>query len=194
MKIGLIDVDGHNFPNIPLMKISSYYKKLGNSVEWYEPMFSGHMDTVYMSKVFGFTDDYPYHIDADLVIRGGHRLRDHVKRWAGSIRQYKRPPVAKHHRTHNAGLLVVWNNRHGIWVSNKRMSTGLFVLPCESQRRLAHIQARGFIRVLGWSEKYCSVRPEYTCLQRMARPVRPVARFQSMGGLQPRIGYSFDDK
>lgn len=26
MKIGLIDVDGHNFPNIPLMKISAYHK------------------------------------------------------------------------------------------------------------------------------------------------------------------------
>lgn len=30
MKIGLIDVDGHNFPNLALMKISGYYKaKLG---------------------------------------------------------------------------------------------------------------------------------------------------------------------
>lgn len=71
MRVGLIDVDGHNFPNIPLMKISSYYKKLGNSVEWYEPMFSGHMDVVYMSKVFSFTDDYQYHIDADRIYKGG---------------------------------------------------------------------------------------------------------------------------
>lgn len=71
MRVGLIDVDGHNFPNIPLMKISSYYKKLGNSVEWYEPMFSGHMDVVYMSKVFSFTDDYPYYINADRIYKGG---------------------------------------------------------------------------------------------------------------------------
>ena len=28
-KIGLIDVDGHNFPNIPLMKISAYHKARG---------------------------------------------------------------------------------------------------------------------------------------------------------------------
>ena len=27
MKIGLIDVDGHNFPNIPLMKLSAWHKK-----------------------------------------------------------------------------------------------------------------------------------------------------------------------
>lgn len=26
MRIGLIDVDGHNFPNIPLMKLSAWYK------------------------------------------------------------------------------------------------------------------------------------------------------------------------
>lgn len=71
MKIGLIDVDGHNYPNIPLMKISAWHKAQGDSVEWYDPMFSGHMDKVYMSKVFSFTPDYQYHIDADEVIKGG---------------------------------------------------------------------------------------------------------------------------
>jgi len=39
MRIGLIDVDGHNFPNLPLMKISAYHKAKGDSVEWYEPLF-----------------------------------------------------------------------------------------------------------------------------------------------------------
>lgn len=29
MQIGLIDVDGHNFPNLPLMKISAWHKKEG---------------------------------------------------------------------------------------------------------------------------------------------------------------------
>lgn len=71
MKIGLIDVDGHNFPNLPLMKISAYHKAKGDSVEWYETMFSGHMDIVYMSKVFDFTEDYQYYIDSDVVIKGG---------------------------------------------------------------------------------------------------------------------------
>lgn len=70
-KIGLIDVDGHNFPNIPLMKISAWHKSRVDSVEWYEPMFSGHMDKVYMSKVFSFTPDYQYNIDADEVIKRG---------------------------------------------------------------------------------------------------------------------------
>lgn len=71
MKIGLIDVDGHNFPNLPLMKLSAWHKQQGDSVEWYQPMFSGHMDRVYMSKVFSFTPDYEYYIDADEIIKGG---------------------------------------------------------------------------------------------------------------------------
>ena len=71
MKVGLIDVDGHNFPNLALMKISAYHKSKGDSVEWYSPMFSGHLDRVYMSKVFSFTPDYEYCIDADEVIQGG---------------------------------------------------------------------------------------------------------------------------
>lgn len=71
MKIGLIDVDGHNFPNLPLMKISAWHKQNGDHVEWYQPMFSGHMNRVYMSKVFSFTPDYEYCIDADEIVRGG---------------------------------------------------------------------------------------------------------------------------
>ena len=70
-RIGLIDVDGHNFPNIQLMKLSAYHKAKGGSVGWYDPMFSGHMDKVYMSKVFGFTTDYEYYIDADEIVKGG---------------------------------------------------------------------------------------------------------------------------
>ena len=71
MRIGLIDVDGHNFPNIPLMKISAWHKAKGDHVEWYDPMFSGHVDRVYMSKVFSFSPDYEYCIDADEIVQGG---------------------------------------------------------------------------------------------------------------------------
>ena len=69
--IGLIDVDGHNFPNIPLMKISAWHKSQGDSVEWYDPMFSDEKDIVYMSKVFSFTDDYMYPIRAKKIVKGG---------------------------------------------------------------------------------------------------------------------------
>lgn len=71
MRIGLIDVDGHNFPNLPLMKISAYHKAKGDSVAWYHQMFSERQDIVYMSKVFGFTPDFPYYINAEKVIKGG---------------------------------------------------------------------------------------------------------------------------
>ena len=76
MRIGLIDVDGHSgFPNFALMRISAWHKQNGDSVEWYQPMFSGHLDRVYMSKVFTFTPDYEYVVDADEVVRGGYRLQ-----------------------------------------------------------------------------------------------------------------------
>ena len=71
MKVGLIDVDGHNFPNLPLMKLSAYHKQRGDSVEWYDPMFSGHLDKVYASKVFSFSPDYEYYINADEAVYGG---------------------------------------------------------------------------------------------------------------------------
>lgn len=71
MKIGLIDVDGHNFPNLALMKLSAWHKQQGDTVEWYEPLLGGHYDKVYMSKVFSFTEDYEYPINADQIVRGG---------------------------------------------------------------------------------------------------------------------------
>lgn len=70
-KIGLIDVDGKKFPNLALMKISAWHKAQGDSVAWYDPMFSGHMDKVYLSKVFSFTPDYDAPIDADEIAKGG---------------------------------------------------------------------------------------------------------------------------
>lgn len=73
MKIGLIDVDGHNYPNLPLMKLSAWHKKQGDTVRWYEP-FDGlieRYDKVYLSKVFGFTPDYDFPIYADEIEKGG---------------------------------------------------------------------------------------------------------------------------
>lgn len=72
MRIGLVDVDGGNrFPNLVLMKISAHHKSLGDTVEWYDPMFGGHFDKVYLSKVFSFSPDVDYPIDADEVEKGG---------------------------------------------------------------------------------------------------------------------------
>lgn len=68
-RIGLIDVDGHNYPNLALMKISSWHKGQGDVVEWLDPF--SHYDTAYLSKVFSFTPDYTQVMDADRIVRGG---------------------------------------------------------------------------------------------------------------------------
>ena len=94
MRIGLIDVDGHNYPNLPLMKLSAWHKAQGDSVEWYSPMFSGHMDRVYLSKVFSFTPDYQYFIDADEIIRGGIRILHRTGGRKRSVPQRKRHTFA----------------------------------------------------------------------------------------------------
>ena len=78
-KIGLIDVDGHAkkrfgatvYPNLALCKISAWHKAQGDEVVWYEPMYTGHCDKVYISKIFNFTPDVDFYIDADEVVRGG---------------------------------------------------------------------------------------------------------------------------
>lgn len=72
MKIGLIDVDGHNFPNLALMRISAYHKEKGDDVEWWWSDFI-HYDIVYMSKIFSgtYSPDIPEPLNADRVIKGG---------------------------------------------------------------------------------------------------------------------------
>ena len=71
MKVGLIDVDSHNWPNLCLMKLSAYHKAQGHSVEWWEP--EGRYDVVYKSRVF--TDTYSKDTvtvrNAGKVIMGG---------------------------------------------------------------------------------------------------------------------------
>lgn len=73
MKVGLIDVDGHNFPNVPLMKLSAHHKRKGDAVEWYNLLLAWKYpyDRVYMSKVFTFTPDYLHPVNAQEIIRGG---------------------------------------------------------------------------------------------------------------------------
>ena len=56
MKVSLVDVDGRNFPNLALMRISAWHKAQGDTVYWYMPMFS-RPDRIYASKVFTFSPD-----------------------------------------------------------------------------------------------------------------------------------------
>lgn len=83
--IGLLDIDGHNFPNLALMKLSSWHKSQGDSVEWAFPF--NHYDIIYRSKIFTFSPDDMTCYDADQVVRGGtgydikSRLPDTVDQW-----------------------------------------------------------------------------------------------------------------
>lgn len=70
MKIGLWS-DNHNFPSLPLMKLSAYHKQLGDQVEMLNHLV--HYDKVYASKTFSFTPDLDEMcmVYADEIQRGG---------------------------------------------------------------------------------------------------------------------------
>ena len=76
MKIGLIDVDSHNFPNLVLMKISAWHKAQGDHADWcLWPWWIAleTYDRIYVSKVFDKSYskeiDEPY--NAKEIIYGG---------------------------------------------------------------------------------------------------------------------------
>lgn len=70
MNVGLIDVDGKGvYPNLALMKIARYHRNRGDNVEWCD--YISHYDVVYKAKVFSFTPDDLYAINADKVVTGG---------------------------------------------------------------------------------------------------------------------------
>lgn len=73
MKIGLVDVDSHRFPNLCLMKLSAFHKNRGDTVEWADRLT--HYDRIYFSRVFDDTytkDDTINGIwNADELVRGG---------------------------------------------------------------------------------------------------------------------------
>lgn len=85
MRIGLIDVDGHHWPNLALMKLSAWHKAQGDTVEWWWGW--GQYDRVYMSKVFDetYSPDMDDPLNAKEVIRGGtgygleNRLPDEIE-------------------------------------------------------------------------------------------------------------------
>ena len=70
LNVGIIDIDGHNFPNLALMKISAWHKARGDSVEICSSLF-GHYDIAYKSKVFTYTPDDENIYNTKKEIKGG---------------------------------------------------------------------------------------------------------------------------
>lgn len=90
MKVGLIDVDGHRFPNLALMKLSAFHKACGDKVVFrtrrqFEESPLEAFDRVYASKVFTFSPNLSYRPNAEDVRFGGtgydlqNRLQDTVE-------------------------------------------------------------------------------------------------------------------
>jgi len=67
LRIGLIDVDS-KIPNLALMKLSAYHKQKGDHVGFFN-LFTKY-DLVYASKIFDFSKDFQYRVEAELV-KGG---------------------------------------------------------------------------------------------------------------------------
>lgn len=84
-KIGLVDVDSHNFPNLPLMKLSAWHKEKGDDVEWCNGFLP--YDRVYKARVFDdtYTKELDYAYNADEIICGGtgygldNKLPDYIE-------------------------------------------------------------------------------------------------------------------
>lgn len=71
MKIRLLANDS-KIPNLAIMKISTYHKRLGDDVDWYNPILDYEdTDILYHSQIFTFTPPYKqYPINAK-IIKGG---------------------------------------------------------------------------------------------------------------------------
>lgn len=71
MKVRLLANDS-KIPNIAIMKISTYHKRLGDDVAWYNPIFDYEdTDILYHSQIFTFTPKYQYYPINAKIIKGG---------------------------------------------------------------------------------------------------------------------------
>ena len=196
MKVGLIDVDGHNFPNIPLMKLSAYHKAAGDTVEWYNTLPGEKYGIVYMSKVFSFTPDYEYFVNADKVVKGGsgYAIQTINSREVYDKSKDNPLPYEVEHTYPDYGLYPELT---------KDTAYGFLTRGCPRGCDFCHVKAKEgcqSYKVADLSEfwrgqkKYCIVRSEPDCLLRLARPAAAANRQQSPRKNQSRDRHSDHDR
>ena len=102
MRIGLIAADGRGaFPNLALMRLSTWHKRQGDVVDWWNGF--ERYDRVYMSKVFTFTPDFDTAINAEEIITGGTGYKD-----LATCRQRLKPVRQTIRSIRNGNLLSVF--------------------------------------------------------------------------------------
>ena len=156
MKIGLIDVDGHHFPNLALMRISAWHKAQGDEVEWWWSDLI-HYDIVYMSKIFSdaYSPDVPEPMNADKVIKGGTGYcislgpdgKEHFD-------QSKKPLSSSGGREDVPRLFDLSSIRFCCGNDIARMSERMRFLPCGREGRKMRGEGGGCLRFLEWAEAY----------------------------------------
>lgn len=67
MKIALVNIEPR-VENTAYMQISQYHKQLGDTVEWYSPLFHKEYDKIYCSSIFQFTSKKI--VTADMITGG----------------------------------------------------------------------------------------------------------------------------
>ena len=104
MKVGLVDVDSHNFPNLVLMKLSAWHKSRGDQVELLKPadilkgqnLFGGY-DKLYGACVFDWNRSITEKLEQFGVYMGGVRYT------------IQGQSADRRTGTHFPGLFTVWN-------------------------------------------------------------------------------------
>lgn len=77
-KIGLYDFDNNGFPNLALMKLSSYYKSDGYEVEWLQE--NEYYEKVFGSVVFTYNEPMlPFQFHVKELVLGGSGIDIRVK-------------------------------------------------------------------------------------------------------------------
>ena len=76
------------------MKIAAWHKLRGDTVEWYTPLLSENIDIVYMSKIFSFSKDYEFPINAKKIIKGGSGYCIELKNGKEIYNKNKDTPLA----------------------------------------------------------------------------------------------------